>query len=87
MPYYDKDGRELSGRHDTSVRGDWIYTEDGTAVRSEASRQREIYTDIAERHRRAMTPSGPHHDGATLVLWVFKTLLFTIPLKGIQLVL
>ena len=87
MPYYDQDGRELSGRHDTSVRGDWIYTEDGGAIRSQAYRDRELYDSIAESQRLATTPSGPHQDGATLVLWVFKTILFTLPVKAIQLVL
>ena len=64
MPHYDKDGRELSGRHDTSVRGDWIYTEDGGAIRSQAYRDREVQDNIAERQRQrqrlATTPSVPH---------------------------
>ena len=85
MPYYDKDGRELSSRYDTSARGEWIYTEDGSAIRSEASRQREI--DMAESHRRATRPSAVPDDGETLVLWLFGFLLFTLPLKALQVVL
>lgn len=38
MPYYDTDGRELSTRHETSVQGDWIDTEDAAAIRSQACR-------------------------------------------------
>ena len=66
MPYYDADGRQLSGPNDSSARGEWIYTEDGTRVRSEASRQRDI--DIAAAHQRSLAPTGPRHDEATVVL-------------------
>ena len=86
MPYYDQDGRPLSGRNDRSARGEWIYTEDGGKVRAEASRQRDI--DIAAAHQRSMTRSAaPRHDEATFVMWGFKMLLFTLPLKAIQLAL
>ena len=66
MPYYDEDGRQLSGRHDTSARGPWIYTEDGT---------------------RLAKSTGPQYDEASAALWALKILLFTLPLKAIQLVL
>ena len=86
MPYYDHDGRELSGRNDPSARGEWIYTEDGGRVRSESSRRQEVVDAIAG-NQRAIAQPGPRYDEASAVLWVFKTLLFTLPLKAIQLVL
>ena len=84
MPYYDSDGRQLSGPNDWGAQGDWIYTEDGTQIRSERARQR-MY-DQSAANGRPMLAADPDRDAPIIgVLWVLKFCLFILPVKAIRL--
>ena len=47
MPYYDRDGRELSGQYDSSASGNWVYTDGGAPV--ESARGRDLRFAASER--------------------------------------
>ena len=81
MPYYDRDGRELSGQYDSSASGNWVYTDGGAPV--ESARGRDLRFAASERSQ-FHTSTPP--DQADFAFQIVGFLLFTLPIKLIHFV-